>query len=50
MDAFPSSDLGLRNAFANLSSNGASSEKGLEETALSWSPWRALAFNYLLRP
>ncbi len=50
MDAFPSSDLGLRNAFANLSSNGAPSEKGLEETALSWSPWRALAFNYLLRP
>ena len=49
MDAFPSSDLGLRNAVANLAPPGSTAGETVEKTAQHWRPWRALAFNYLLR-
>ncbi|MDP6821753.1 MAG: AlkA N-terminal domain-containing protein [Dehalococcoidia bacterium] len=49
MDAFPLGDMGLRKAFAGLSSTGSAAGELIEETAQNWRPWRSLAFNYLLR-
>ena len=49
MDAFPSTDLGLRNAVAKLLPPGAPTGEIVEKTAQNWRPWRSLAFTYLLR-
>ena len=49
MDAFPSGDLGLKSAILKLSSRGSSTDETIEKMSQRWSPWRSLAFTYLLR-
>jgi AraC family transcriptional regulator of adaptative response / DNA-3-methyladenine glycosylase II len=55
-DAFPSSDLGLRRAYARLAASGTRTTKAdlrpvtpavLERAAAIWQPWRAYAAVYL---